>query len=57
MESSDLFGLFIIYYVLGCITVAVELSKRGWGIARVFFVSLLASPIVGAIIFSHYKRS
>ena len=53
---SDYYPLFISLYALVCILVAAEASFRGWNFFPVFMLCLIASPLIGAIMYSPYKR-
>lgn len=46
-------GIFV--YLLLAAFIALEAIERGYGFWRPFFYSLLFSPLIGAILFSHYK--
>lgn len=42
-------------YLITCIWIAVEADFRGHGWFNVFTFCLFCTPLIGAIIFSHYK--
>jgi hypothetical protein len=45
-----------ILYLLACIIVGAVANERDWDFFTPFIVSLIASPIVGAILYSPYKK-
>jgi hypothetical protein len=55
-DTTSFFTVLIIMYILGCVLVAAEAKKRGWEVFRVFLICLFASPLIGAILFSQYKK-
>ena len=42
-------------YGIVCLIVSAEAKSRGWNQWRAFLVSILTTPIVGAILFSPFK--
>lgn len=55
MDSQTIL-LLIGAYLFICFLVAAECGNRGWSIGNVFVMCALISPIIGAILFSHYRQ-
>lgn len=53
---SSYWGLFAVFYFIAVIVVTYEAAGRGWDGAGVFFLCLLISPLMGAILFSPYRQ-
>jgi hypothetical protein len=53
--QSELFWVIIAYLIMS-IVIAYEGEDRGWEPIGVFVICIIASPIVGAILYSHYKK-
>lgn len=43
-------------YLIACICVAVEADARGHDGFTTFFFCVFCSPLIGAIMYSHYKQ-
>jgi hypothetical protein len=48
--------LLISAYAFICLLVAIECASRGWRVFNVILMSLLVSPVIGAILFSPYNK-
>lgn len=53
MDTSTI--LYLIAYSVVCLLVAIEGSLRGHGFLYTLIITILTTPIIGAIMFSHYK--
>ena len=54
--SDDVIYLLIGLYALSCIIIATESKKRGWDAVNVFVICAITSPLIGAILYSPYKK-
>lgn len=45
-----------VIYIFGCICVSVVANERGHDAFTPFIISFFASPIIGAILYSPYKK-
>lgn len=54
METTYLYIAGFLYLVI-CIWIAAEADIRGHSWFYVFMFNLICSPLLGAIMFSHYK--
>lgn len=54
-DYTSLYVFLIAFYVLACIIVAVIGDARGWDGGAVFFTGLFATPLIAAVLYSHYK--
>ena len=52
--SSLLFAAGISYFVI-CMIIGFVGRDRGHGFAECFIISIVCTPLIGAILYSHYK--
>jgi hypothetical protein len=55
MESSSMILILIVLDIFICIGIAYEADDRGHGFVIPFIMSIIASPLIGAILYSPYK--
>jgi hypothetical protein len=55
MDSNLPFIIAGIVYLLACICVGAVANERGWDSFTPILISLVATPLIGAILYSPYK--
>lgn len=56
MEKETLNILVIAVYILISFFVALESSFRGWKFSWSFFMCVVCTPLIGAVLFSHPNK-
>lgn len=56
MDEQFYYFLIVLAYLIVCLLVSIEAERRNHSFLWTFIVCVLCSPLIGAIMFSPYKK-